>query len=169
MGVMSSHGQICAGACSVYMLRCVDIPVDVDTHRSWLMHSGCTLAWHWQAPPVPLRPRAHALTPWQTRCPGPPRAGHQASQEATGNSNQAWAPQTRSGDCPSRARSRVGEHVANGVVGSPPYPAWLCVPHASSPKFPVEFSILWRNRRIGTGGRGSGPKTQPLAGPPAPA
>lgn len=116
---MSSHGQICGGASSVCMLGCADIPVDVDTRRSWLMHSGCTLAWHWQAPPVPPRPRGHALTPWQTRCPGPPRAGHQASQEATGNSNQAWAPQTRSGDCPSRARSRVGEQCGQWGGGVP--------------------------------------------------
>ena len=74
MGVTSSHGQICGGASSVCMLKCADTPVDLDTHGSWLMRSGCTPAWHRQAPPVPPRPRAHALTPWQTHAqalPGP--------------------------------------------------------------------------------------------------
>lgn len=60
--------------------------------------------------------------------------------------------------------------MANGVVGSPPYPAWLCPPSGASVlKFPVEFSILWSNHRVGRGSRCSGPKTQSLAGPPAPA
>ena len=168
-GVMSSHGQICGGVSSACMVGCAGIPVDVDAHRSWLMHSGCTLAWNWQVLPVPPRPRGHALTPWQTRCPGPPRAGHQASQKATGNSNQAWAPQTRSGDCLSRAGSRVGERRGQWGGGVPTLRCLAVRLHASALKFPVEFSILWRNRRIGTGGRGSGPKTRPLAGPPAPA
>lgn len=79
-----------------------------DTHRSGLTHLGCTHA-DVAASGSPLRPCRHALTPWQTRYPGPPRARHQASQEATGNSDPAWAPQTRSGDCVGRARCRVGE------------------------------------------------------------
>lgn len=61
-----------------------------DTHRSWLMHSGCTLAWNWQVLPVP---HAHADTrhTLADTMPRLPQAGHQASQKATGNSNQAWA------------------------------------------------------------------------------
>ena len=39
------------------LLECADVLVDVDTHRSWLTHSGCTHAWHSQATPVP---HAHA-------------------------------------------------------------------------------------------------------------
>lgn len=71
---------------------------------------------------------------------------------------------------PAEPTAGWGSTVANGVVGSPPYPAWPCPPSGASVlKFPVEFSILWRNRGVGRGRRYSGPKTQPLAGPPAPA
>lgn len=120
-----------------------------------------------RSPARPLRPRGHALTPWQTRCPGPPRARHQASQEATGNSDPAWAPQTRSGDRAGRAGSRVGEHSGQWGGGIPTLPRLALPSGASALKFPVEFSILWRNRGIGRGGRCSGPKTQSPAGPPA--
>lgn len=112
---------------------------------------------------------AHAHTLADT-IPGLPRARHQASQEATGNSDPAWASQTRSGDCAGRARSRVGKRDGQWGGGVPTLPAWLCSPcGVSALKFPVEFSILWRNRGVGRGGRSSGLKTQPLAGPPAPA
>lgn len=71
---------------------------------------------------------------------------------------------------PAEPTAGWGSTVANGVVGSPPYPAWPCPPSGASVlKFPVEFSILWRSCGVGRGRRCTGPKTQPLAGPPAPA
>lgn len=121
------------------------------------------------SPHQPRRPHGHALTPWQTPCPSPPRARHQTSQEATGNSDPPGLHKHGLETVPAEPMAGWGSTVANGVVGSPPYPAWLCPPDASALKFPAEFSILWRNRRIGRGGRCSEPKTQPLNGPPAPA
>lgn len=114
-------------------------------------------------------PYGHVLTPWQTRYPGLPRAKHQASQEATGNSDPAWASQTRSGVCAGRARSRVGKHDGQWGGGVPTLPAWLCSPcGVSALKFPVEFSILWRNRGVGRGEDLLGSRPSPLLGPQPP-
>lgn len=147
---------------------CVYVLMDMDMHRSWLMHSGCTRV-AFTATARPPRPRGHTFTPWQTPCPSPPRARHQASQEATGNSDPPGLHKHGLEAAPAEPMEGWGSTVANGVVGSPPYPAWLCPPDASALKFPAEISILWRNHRIGRGGRCSEPKPQPLAGPPAPA
>lgn len=101
--------------------ECVALPRWTQTHTEVGPHLGCTHA-AFAASAGPLRPGGHALTPWQTRYPGPPRARHQASQEATGNSNPAWAPQTRSGDCARRAHCRVGEHRGQWGSGVPTLP-----------------------------------------------
>lgn len=163
--------QVCANPSGHYLgcaAECVYVLVDVDTHRSWLTHSWCTRV-AFTAAARPPRPRGHALTPWQTPCPSPPRARHQASQEATGNSDPPGLHKHGLETAPTEPVAGWRSTVANGVVGSPPYPAWLCPPDVSALKFPAEFSILWRNRGIGRGGRCSEPKTQCLAGPPAPA
>lgn len=99
-------------------------PVDVDTQK--LAHAlGCTLAWNWQVLPVP---HAHADTrhtladtmprPSQGRTPGQPE-GDWKFQSGLGSTNTVWRRL-------SRAAAGWGSAVANGVVGSPPYPAWLC-------------------------------------------
>lgn len=75
------------------------------------------------APARPPRPRGHVLTPWQTRCPSPPRARQQASQEATGNSDPARAPQTWSGD------SRQNPWQGGGAQ----WPMGRWGPHPTSP------------------------------------
>lgn len=105
----------------MFTAECANVSVDSYTHRRGLTHLGCTHA-AFTASAGPLRPHGHALTPWQTRYPGPPRARHQASQEATGNSNPAWAPQTRSGDGARRAHCRVGEHRGQWGGGVPTLP-----------------------------------------------
>lgn len=150
--------------------ECADVPVHADTHRSGLMHLGCTHA-AFAAPARPLHPHRHALTPWQTRYPGPPRARRQAIQEATGNSYSARAPQTRSGYCAGRARGRVGEHHGQWGGGIPTLPR-LALPSRRRRLCPEVSNGIFHfaeKPRIGRGGRCSGPKIQPLAGPPAPA
>ena len=106
--------------------------------------------------------RAHTLAdtilrPSQGQTPGQP-GGQWKFRSGLGSTNMVWR-------LPAEPVAGWGSTVANGVVGSPPYPAWLCPPcGASALKFPVEFSILWRNRGVGRGGRCSGSKTQPLPG-----
>lgn len=149
--------------------ECADVPVDADTHRSGLTHLGCTHA-AFAAPARPLRPHGHALTPWQTRYPGPPRARRQAIQEATGNSYSARAPQTWSGYCAGRARGRVGEHHGQWGGGVSTLPR-LALPSRRRRLCPEVSNGIFHfveKPRVGRGGRGSGPKIQPLAGPPAP-
>lgn len=68
---------------------------------------------------------------------------------------------------PAEPAAGWGSTMANGVVGSPPYPAWLCPPGggASALKFPMEFSILQRNHGLGGEGDVLGPRSNPLLGP----
>lgn len=150
------------------MAECADVLVDVRTHRSWLTHSGYTHAWHSQPPPVP---HAHADT-----CSHP---GRHDAQVLPGPDSR---PARRRLEIPirpglhkhgletaGRTRGRVGEPSGQWGGGVPTLPRLalpspcLCHEVSSGIFHFIEKPRDWEGREM------SELKSQPLAGPPAPA